>query len=207
MDPIRPSVNEGFLKEAIRHVRWIRSMIHRARADHDFSIARQSWLANGVSIAPTAILRFDDYSVLDIGEGTTIGPYCILDLQSDTRLDEHTRSELIIGQRTAINEFNNIRASNGRIVIGDQCLISQFVSIIAANHCTDRQMPVREQAHDLSQRNVTIGNDVWLGANCVVLPGVKIGDGAIIGAGSIVVSDVPEYVVAAGVPAIVKKAR
>jgi acetyltransferase-like isoleucine patch superfamily enzyme len=54
---------------------------------------------------------------------------------------------------------------------------------------------------------VTIGNDVWLGANCVVLPGVKIGDGAIIGAGSIVVSDVPEYVVAAGVPAIVKKAR
>lgn len=160
-----------------------------------------------MSIDATAILRLDSRSALTIGEGTTIGPYTILDLHSDLKLGESIRSELTIGRRTAINEFNNIRASNGKISIGDSCLISQFVSVIAVGHGTESELLVRDQAHDLSRSDVEIGNDVWLGANCVVLPGAKIGDGAIVGAGSVVLSDIPEYVIAAGVPAEVKKAR
>jgi len=54
---------------------------------------------------------------------------------------------------------------------------------------------------------VKIGNDVWIGANAIILPGVTIGDGAIIGAGAIVTSDVPSYAVVAGVPAKVLRYR
>ena len=57
------------------------------------------------------------------------------------------------------------------------------------------------------QNFIAIGNDVWIGANAIILPGVKIGDGAIIGAGAIVRHDVPPYAVAVGVPARVTKHR
>lgn len=56
-------------------------------------------------------------------------------------------------------------------------------------------------------REVMIGNDVWIGANVVILPGVKIHDGAIIGAGAVVTRDIPPYAIALGVPATVVKYR
>ena len=52
-----------------------------------------------------------------------------------------------------------------------------------------------------------IGNDVWVGANSVILPGVKIGTGAIVGAGSVVTKDVPEYAIVVGNPARILKYR
>ena len=54
---------------------------------------------------------------------------------------------------------------------------------------------------------VIIGNDVWIGARVIILPGVKIGNGVIIGAGSVVTKNVPDYVVVAGVPAKIVKSR
>ena len=55
--------------------------------------------------------------------------------------------------------------------------------------------------------DTVIGNDVWLGQNVTILPGVHIGDGAIIGANSVVAHDIPSYCVAVGNPATVKKKR
>ena len=52
---------------------------------------------------------------------------------------------------------------------------------------------------------VKIGNDCWIGGNAIILPGIKIGDGSIIGAGSVVTRDIPEHVMAAGNPAKVLK--
>ena len=52
----------------------------------------------------------------------------------------------------------------------------------------------------MQARPVTIGNDVWLGANVTVLPGVTIGDGAVVGAGSVVTRDIPPHTLAAGNP-------
>lgn len=56
-------------------------------------------------------------------------------------------------------------------------------------------------------KKVIIGNDVWIGANVVVMPGIKIGDGAVIGAGSVVTKDIPKYTIAVGVPARVIRNR
>lgn len=61
--------------------------------------------------------------------------------------------------------------------------------------------------HPATKGNIIVGNDVWIAANAVVMSGVKIGDGAVIGAYSVVTKDVPPYAMVAGNPASVKKYR
>lgn len=108
---------------------------------------------------------------------------------------------LEVGESTSIGEFNNIRAAGGKITIGKNCLISQFVTIVASNHNIDKKYIIMDQGWDDIKTDITIGNDVWIGAKSVILPGVKIGDGAVIAAGSIVNKDVAPYSIVAGVPA------
>jgi len=185
----------------IRYLRWLKSVLRRLSQDMALDLRRQQWWACGVSVAPTAIIRLGPNAVLEIGEGSIVDHQSILDLTPDPQLGGIARPFLKIGRRTAINEFNNIRAGNAPVAIGDGCLISQFVSIIGANHGTALGISMRDQPHDLSRAGVRIGNDVWIGAHAVILPGVQIGDGAVIAAGAVVTRDVPEYAIVAGVPA------
>ena len=66
---------------------------------------------------------------------------------------------------------------------------------------------MRDQPSDMSRNKIQIGDDVWIGAHATVLPGVTIGTGSVIAAGAVVTSNIPEYAIAAGVPAVVKKYR
>lgn len=66
-------------------------------------------------------------------------------------------------------------------------------------------IPIRDQGHEAG--SIIIEDDVWIGANATILKGVTIGHGAVIGAASVVTSDIPEYAVAVGNPAKVKKYR
>lgn len=106
-----------------------------------------------------------------------------------------------IGCRTWIGQYNNLRAGGGEIVIGSDCLISQFCTLVASNHGASRETPIIQQAPQRDRCGVTLGDDIWLGAGVVVTPGVRIGSGAIIGAGSVVTKDVPSYEIWVGVPA------
>ena len=85
----------------------------------------------------------------------------------------------------------------GQITIGDHVMLGPKVSIYTANHPIDAA--VRNLGHDHGVP-VTIGNNIWIGGNCVILPGVTIGDNTVIGAGSVVTKDIPANVVAAGNP-------
>lgn len=80
---------------------------------------------------------------------------------------------------------------------GRNCFIGPQCGIYTAVHPTD---PKQRAAGLEYARPVTVGNDVWMGGHVTVLPGVSIGDGSIIGAGSVVTRDVPAGVVAAGNP-------
>jgi acetyltransferase-like isoleucine patch superfamily enzyme len=99
------------------------------------------------------------------------------------------------GKRTSPGSGPNqyIQGANG-IIFGDNVQIGPSVSIISANHD-----PSDYNLH-LSSPPVIIGSNVWIGANCVVLPGVKIGSNVIIGAGSIVNRDIPSDSIAVGNP-------
>jgi acetyltransferase-like isoleucine patch superfamily enzyme len=182
-------------------------MRRRLAADRRAFNERARWAQNGVTIAQSVLLTRDPGTTLEIGAGTTIADHCLLHLQRDPNAQSALPCTLRIGRRTAINEFCNLRASGGEIHIGDNCLIAQFVSIIASSHGTTPGLPMRDQPWKTSQGRVVIGDDVWLGANVIVLPGVAIGRGSIIGAGSVVTHDVLEGMIAAGVPARVLRAR
>ena len=111
-----------------------------------------------------------------------------------------------LGRNSHINQYCCIWASeNSRIVLGDNLLMGPGVKIFSSNHGMRPDLPMNEQPW--TEKDVTVGNDVWLGANAVIVPGVTIGDGAVIAAGAVVTKDVPPRTIAAGVPAKVVKAR
>ncbi len=86
---------------------------------------------------------------------------------------------------------------DGHIYFGDKVMIGPNVTIVTAGHPVDAELRSRGLQFN---KDVHIGNNVWIGANAVILPGVNIGDNAVIGAGSIVTKDIPENVVAVGNP-------
>lgn len=106
-----------------------------------------------------------------------------------------------IGNRAHIGSRTHLWAgpSHGRIIIGNDVLIGPDVMLTAANYRFNDGTPVTEQIMD--EGNISIGDDVWLGAKVVVLPGVTIGDGAVIGASAVVTKNVGAYEIAVGIPA------
>jgi acetyltransferase-like isoleucine patch superfamily enzyme len=70
---------------------------------------------------------------------------------------------------------------------------------------SDLTQPIGSQGYKPGP--IMIGNDVWLGAHCVILRNVKVGDGAVVAAGAVVINDVPPRTLVAGVPAVPKKLR
>ncbi len=95
----------------------------------------------------------------------------------------------------------------GPVTIGENVMMGPEVVIYTSGHRHDRtDIPMGEQG-DEDANPVTIGNDVWIGRRAIIMPGVKIGNGCIIGAAAVVTKDIPAYTVAAGVPAKVVKNR
>jgi galactoside O-acetyltransferase len=94
----------------------------------------------------------------------------------------------------------------GEIRIGDHVMIGPNTVIRSSGHRYDRpDIPMVEQGHKPGK--ITIGDDVWIAANVVILPDVKIGSHAVVAAGAVVTHDVPEYAIVAGIPAKVIRNR
>jgi len=86
-------------------------------------------------------------------------------------------------------------------------MMGPYVIIIGENHVSsNREIPMRLQGYK-KYPPVRIEDDVWIGARAIILPGIKIGKGAIIGSGAVVTKDVPPYAICAGNPARVIKYR
>ncbi len=154
-------------------------------------------------IAWRAIVQVSPDSSIEVGAGSRICAGTVLAAQSD----ETGAASIRIGRRTYVGEYNNLRADGSEIVIGDSCLISQFVSLISSGHeFRDRSRRIAEQGVP-EEKGIRIGDDVWIGAMVTVLPGVSIGTGAVVGSGAVVTRDVPPYAIAVGNPARVVDER
>jgi acetyltransferase-like isoleucine patch superfamily enzyme len=134
---------------------------------------------------------------LKLGPGVELSPN--VSLRNGERIEIGARSH--IGEHCALWAGDN----SGRIVIGADALFGPQVYITTANYRFDEGAPVMKQ--ERSERDVMIGDDVWLGARVTILPGVTIGAGSIIAAGAVVTADIPAGSVAAGIPARVIKQR
>lgn len=128
---------------------------------------------------------------LRIGPGARISPNAVFS----------NAERIEIGARCGIGARCTLWAGpgQGRIVIGDDVLFGPEVMVTAANYRFNDGHPVTEQAMD--EADVVIGDDVWLGTRAMVLPGSRIGDGAIIGAGALVRGEIPAGAIAVGMPA------
>lgn len=113
---------------------------------------------------------------------------------------------------SAVSLGNNsgigIRASlGGPVTIGDNVMMGPDCTFYSMNHAFDRlDIPMCQQGFQ-PVKEIVIGNDVWIGGHVIILPGVHVGDHAIIGAGAIVTKDVPPYAIVGGNPARVIKYR
>jgi len=112
-----------------------------------------------------------------------------------------------LGKHSHINQYCCVWASeNSKIIFGDNLLMGPGVKVFSSNHTfKDVNTPMNIQPY--AEKDIIIGNDVWLGANVVVAAGVKIGDGCIVAAGAIVTKDISPYSIAGGIPAKVIKQR
>jgi len=110
------------------------------------------------------------------------------------------RGDLVVGARTAINSGCVFYTGNG-VTIGDDCAIAANCTFAPVNHnFARRDVPINQQGFQPSRGGVVIEDDVWIGANCVLLDGAIVRRGAVIGAGSLVRGEVPAYAVVAGNP-------
>ncbi|WNS81188.1 acyltransferase [Domibacillus sp. DTU_2020_1001157_1_SI_ALB_TIR_016] len=98
--------------------------------------------------------------------------------------------------------------SNSRIIIGDGSIIAPRCKLITSNHNYDSKNMKSIPFDNLNLvQDIVIEEGVWIGDSVLVLPGVRIGKGAVIGGGSVVTKDIPEYAIVAGNPAKVLKYR
>lgn len=152
-------------------------------------------------------VAIDDYGLLDASgagpEGIRIGNDAII---SRNCVIQGKTGPVVLGDRADIGCNVTITSSVG-IYIGNCVLIGANCYIGGGRYAHDRlDLPMIDQGV-VTKGPVRIGDDVWLGAGATVLDGVSVGRGCIVGAGAVVVKDLPDYAIAVGVPAKVLKIR
>jgi len=149
----------------------------------------------------------DDFAGLSVrGDeaGITLGNRVFLGRQSVVNVRD---AHIDIADDTSIGSNCRLGCDGGRITIGRYVLVASYCYLGGGAHRTDRtDIPMALQGN-VSKGGVTIEDDVWIGARSMVMDGVTIRRGSIIGAGSLVTHDIPEYSVAYGSPAEVVRQR
>jgi acetyltransferase-like isoleucine patch superfamily enzyme len=197
-----------------RRLQILRGQVMRmrgARAGMRFGIGQ-----NVQIYYPSSLSAGDDVTILDSSylhclsvRGVQIGSHSSIDrnlwLHCGGTPKDFTHGFFEMGEYSYIG-CNAVMGAGGGIQIGKFVLIGQCVNIHAENHSyLDPNRPIREQG--VTYQGVIIEDDVWIGSKTTILDGVKIGRGAVIGAGAVVTKPIPPYSIAVGVPARVIGSR
>lgn len=153
-----------------------------------------------------SILMFlpDEFSKLRVRYYNRRG--CVIHDSCSISPNVRIRGRVIMGEFSSIAQNTTLTGGSVGIYIGRDVMIAPNVVIVAFNHIyKDVQVPIRTQG-DL-EISIKIGDDVWIGANCTICAGVKIGKGVIVGANSLVNKDIDDFSIVGGVPAKVLKVR
>lgn len=162
-----------------------------------------SFLDPGVLIHPIRLMHYYGYSHVKQRKRLTLG--------RDVRLAPNT--SFANGERIALGDQVQVGArcslwagkSTSWIRVGARTTFGPECFVTAADYGLAAGIPITDQP--MQERDITIGEDCWIGARAILTAGVTIGDGAVIGAGSVVTRDIPAGAIAVGVPAKVVKMR
>jgi galactoside O-acetyltransferase len=125
------------------------------------------------------------------GKGTVVKPFAVIQTQG---------GRIALGADCAVSSFDHISTGVEDVIIGDHVRIAPSVTILGGSrNFARRDVLIVDQGS--FHEGVTISHDVLIGANVVILPGCHVGQGAVIGAGSVVNGDIPPYTIVAGMPA------
>lgn len=155
-------------------------------------------LGDGVVVDDGVLLdaKGSENDGIRVGSGVFLGRNTILSCKN---------GDIILGDRVNIG-FNSEIFSGSRVTLGDDCLLAAYTYVVGGGHDFEAaDKTVLEQEH--VSKGITLGNNVWLGAGVKVMDGLSIGGNSVVGAGAVVTKDVPENVIAAGVPAKVIRER
>lgn len=177
----------------VRIIRKLRSFIHMMSKAVIASFAR---VGKNVDIKRDSILL----GKIDLEDNVTIGENCFLN------------GHIYLSK--GVNIEKNVELI-GNIKIGKYSGVARNTTFQGVNHSTRRssiqdkfyEEVLDDELERVSHGPIVVGNDVGIGTKVIILSGVKIGDGAIIGAGAVVTKDVEPYSISAGVPAVHKKWR
>jgi len=180
-----------------------RELLSKLKKNNNIKIGEHVKLGDGIQLATNG-------AKISIGDNTWI--------YGNVNAFPHNRNcEMTIGEDCYIGDGTRIWLAK-KITIGDRVLIAHNVNIFDttthpidkriryAHECVVKTSGLPMEKYDtIDEKEVTICNDVWIGCNSIIMKGVTIGQGAIIGAGSVVTKDIPPDVVVAGNPAKIVK--
>ncbi len=153
-------------------------------------VAGRLCLPESTIIEPGCLIFGGVEATIEFGDMNILYPGCILRLE---------RGTIRTGRRVSFGPACLIYETRGGLTIGDNTMLGGGVKISGVSHgYQDPCLPMRDQP--TSDEPVVIGDDVWIGMGAIILPGVEVGRGAIIGAGSVVTKSIPPYSVGYGTP-------
>lgn len=188
-----PENDHAWHSSRLRLLTWDRTPEDIASPEHQARLAALRTKA-GASFAPTAYVAADANiftTRLVLGENSWIAGHALV------------RGDVELGEHCTVNSYAMI---SGKVRCGHGVRIASHVSLVGFNHgYDDPDVPIWRQKHE--SLGITIEDDVWIGANAVVVDGVTVGRGAVIAAGAVVSKDVPPLAIVGGVPAKVLRYR
>jgi galactoside O-acetyltransferase len=152
-------------------------------------------MGKNVTLGKNIVIKTTDGGSITIGDNVSIEANSYLYAQKGNIV---IKNSVFIGNGTQI-------VAKESIEIGKHTLISAYSIIRDANHSIDKNKTISSQGHDVKE--IIIGDDVWLGAHCVVTKGCHVEKGVVIGANAVVTRDVKAYTLVGGVPATYIKDR
>lgn len=168
-----------------QHLAWARpwqdALQARLQAQETVTIAEDCF------IAPEAAIFAEPGRAIRIGPRCAVAAYAFL------------HGPLTLGADVSINARASLDGGAAGITLGDGCRIATGATLYAFDHGLAPDRDVRAQP--VTSRGITLGRDVWVGANAGICDGVTVGDHAVIGMGAVVTSDVPAWAIVGGVPA------
>ena len=144
-------------------------------------------IGEGCFVAPEAAVFAEPGRPVVMGNGVSIAAHAFV------------HGPVVLGDRVSVNARVSIDGGGVGIRIGEDTRIAAGATLYAFDHGLAPDRSVREQP--VRSRGITLGRDVWIGANAGVTDGVTIGDHAVVGMGAVVTRDVPEWAIVAGTPA------
>jgi len=177
------------MSKALKH--FVRGLTYRVRY-----FGKQISIGRGAKISRRSSLQLYGGGAIKLGRNCRIMDYAMIQTYG---------GNIEIGDDCSINPFC-VLYGHGGLKIGNVVRIASHTVLVPANHSfDDLNLPIWRQPE--TRRGIIIEDDVWIGAGCKILDGVRIGRGCVIGAGAVVTSNLPEYSIAMGVPARVVRNR